>query len=86
MLPYKKVNIDPRRITDTDSFHAVLAKTLGFPYFYGKNLNAWIDCMTSLDMPSHGMTSFHAPPDGIFFWSWKTSTISRNGVQSFMQI
>ena len=66
MLPYKKVTIDLRLITDTESFHAVFAETLGFPYFYGKNMDAWIDCMTSLDMPSHGMTSVHAPSDGVF--------------------
>jgi len=65
MLPYKKVTIDLRGITDTASFHAVFAETLGFPYFYGNNMDAWVDCLTSLDMPAHGMTSVHAPQDGV---------------------
>ena len=38
---------------------------MGFPDFYGKNMNAWIDCMTSLDDPADGMTSIHAPQGGV---------------------
>ena len=66
MLQYTSVTIDLRKITDTESFHVVFSAVLGFPEFYGKNMNAWIDCMTSLDLPSHGMTKVHAPPDGVF--------------------
>ena len=28
-------------------------------------MDAWIDCMTSLDSPSDGMTSIHAPVGGV---------------------
>ena len=58
------VQIDCDRITDWDSFHDVFARVFGFPEFYGRNMNAWIDCMTSLDAPNDGMTSIHAPEDG----------------------
>ena len=58
------VQIDCDRITDWDSFHEVFAHVFGFPEFYGRNMNAWIDCMTSLDAPNDGMTSIHAPEDG----------------------
>jgi RNAse (barnase) inhibitor barstar len=44
-------------ISDFDSFHAVCERTLGFPGFYGRNMNAWIDCMTCVDDPAAGMTS-----------------------------
>ncbi len=44
-------------IRDFDTFHAVCARTLGFPAFYGRNMNAWIDCMTYVDDPGAGMTS-----------------------------
>ena len=37
---------------------------MGFPEFYRKNMNAWIDCMTSLDHPEDGMTKVHAPKEG----------------------
>jgi len=33
-------------ITDWASFHDVFMHTLGFPDFYGRNMDAWIDCMT----------------------------------------
>jgi hypothetical protein len=54
------VSIDCANIRDWNSFHDEFAALLGFPEFYGRNMNAWIDCMTSLDEPEHGMTSVHA--------------------------
>jgi RNAse (barnase) inhibitor barstar len=59
------VKIDTRRIRDWDSFHEVFAETFGFPSFYGRNMDAWIDCLTSLDEPADGMTTAHAPPGGV---------------------
>ena len=38
---------------------------MGFPNFYGKNMNAWIDCMSYLDDSSAGMTKFFVSPDEI---------------------
>ncbi len=59
------VKLDTRRITGWESFHDVFAEVFGFPDFYGRNMDAWIDCMTWLDDPSAGMTTVHAPPDGV---------------------
>ena len=59
------VKLDTKRITDWGTFHDVFAEMFGFPEFYGRNMNAWIDCMTSLDDPSAGMTTFHAPPGSV---------------------
>jgi|SRR5687768_3632727 len=55
----KNVTIDARRISDWDLFHDVFAEAFGFPVFYGKNMEAWNDCMTHLDDPEAGMTSIH---------------------------
>ena len=55
----KNVLIETEQISDWDSFHNTFAEILGFPDFYGCNLNAWIDCMTCLDDPDAGMTSIH---------------------------
>jgi RNAse (barnase) inhibitor barstar len=58
------VRITTSRITDWDSFHRVFAEVMGFPAFYGRNMDAWIDCMTSLDSPEDGLTKIHCtPPD-----------------------
>jgi hypothetical protein len=35
-------------IVDWASFHSECKRALGFPAFYGNNMNAWIDCMSSL--------------------------------------
>jgi hypothetical protein len=53
------VSLDCERIRDWKSFHDEFAAVFGFPDFYGRNMNAWIDCMTSLDQPEDGMTSVH---------------------------
>jgi hypothetical protein len=53
----KTIKIPVDEFHDWAPFHNVFAKTLGFPNFYGKNMNAWIDCMTSVDDPGCLMTS-----------------------------
>jgi hypothetical protein len=50
------IRIDASRIRDWDSFHSEFSNTLGFPDFYGRNMSAWVDCMTNLDDPDAGMT------------------------------
>ncbi len=59
------VKLDTRRITDWETFHDTFAEVFGFPAFYGRNMNAWIDCMTSLDEPEAEMSKVHAPPGGV---------------------
>lgn len=56
------IEIDANEISDWESFHTVFAKELGFPEFYGRNMNAWIDCMTCLDDKGAGMTATNAAP------------------------
>lgn len=51
--------IDCARIQDWETFHDVFAEVFGFPAFYGRNMDAWIDCMTSLDSPEDQLTSVH---------------------------
>jgi hypothetical protein len=63
------VEIDTDRIVDWDSFHDVFHASMGFPGFYGRNMDAWIDCMTDLDEPETRMTSIHVPRGGILVLS-----------------
>lgn len=37
--------VDGKSISDWASFHAWFAAEFGFPDYYGKNMDAWIDCM-----------------------------------------
>lgn len=41
--------IDARNILDWHSFHDVFAKEFNFPAYYGRNMNAWNDCMSDLE-------------------------------------
>ncbi len=55
----KLIKIECGNIKDWQSFHAEFNRVFGFPDFYGKNMNAWIDCMSSLSCPDDGMTKIH---------------------------
>jgi RNAse (barnase) inhibitor barstar len=44
-----KHEIDGAKISDWESFHTVFSKEFMFPSYYGKNMDAWIDCMSDLD-------------------------------------
>ena len=59
------VEIDTQNISDWDSFHSIFAGAFGFPDFYGRNMDAWIDCMTYLDEPDAGMTTIHVEKDQV---------------------
>jgi hypothetical protein len=70
------VRLDCSRITDRESFHSVFAELFGFPAFYGRNMNAWIDCMSWLDESGSEMTKITAPPGGVV-------TLQLDGVDEF---
>ena len=53
--------LDGSAIIDWDSFHTACEKEFGFPGFYGRNGNAWIDCMSYID-EDNGMTRFALQP------------------------
>ena len=74
----KSVKIDCANIKGWDSFHNEFSRVLGFPDFYGKNMDAWIDCMTSIDTPEDGMTTIHCKKGGFL-------TVELENVQSFKE-
>jgi len=62
----KRLSINADLIIDWDSFHDIFKITLGFPDFYGRNMDAWLDCMTYIDDKESGMTKV---------WINKTDTL-----------
>ena len=72
------VTIDGALIKDWDTFHDVFTETLGFPGWYGRNMNAWIDCMSCVDDPDAGMTKVQVPSGTVL-------TIAIDNVDSFSQ-
>ena len=56
------IRINSNLIIDEETFHSVFSDALGFPSFYGKNMNAWIDCMGYLDEPAAEMSAVHVAP------------------------
>ena len=44
----KKITLDARKMNTRENAHKYLAKKCGFPDYYGKNLDAAYDCLTSV--------------------------------------
>jgi len=51
------VELDGRRITNWPAFHNESQLCFGFPDIYGRNQDAWIDCLSGL-RDDDGMTAF----------------------------
>jgi hypothetical protein len=62
----QRARLQTRDITDEHSLHRVFAETMGFPAFYGHNMNAWIDCMSYLDDAGAGMSRYSVSPGELF--------------------
>lgn len=61
-----RVQLHTATIRDLPNFHAECQRALGFPAFYGANMNAWIDCMSSLDA-ADGMVGVQLQPGELLF-------------------
>ncbi len=59
------VTIPVEKIADWPSFHDVFSQALGFPDFYGRNMDAWIDCMSSIDAPEDSLSTVTIAPGHI---------------------
>lgn len=54
-MKFKKISVDFRQVNTLDEMHEALMKVFHFPDFYGKNVNALIDCWSSLRYPEDEM-------------------------------
>jgi hypothetical protein len=55
------VQLHGAAIRDWDTFHDQSTAVFGFPAFYGRNLDAWIDCLTYV-RNGDGMSRFTLGP------------------------
>jgi barstar (barnase inhibitor) len=53
------VHIIGDNIRDWPTFHDEFMRVFGFPEFYGRNMDAWIDCLTYIDDPDDAMSEIH---------------------------
>ena len=56
------VKLNGELLTDWDAFHTVSQEVFGFPAFYGRNISAWIDCLSYL-RDDDGMSSVRLKDD-----------------------
>ncbi len=48
------VIIDCAKIKSANDLHDAFDRIFGFPEYYGRNMDAWIDCMSCIDDPDAG--------------------------------
>ncbi|RZI41424.1 barnase inhibitor [Herbaspirillum sp. HC18] len=58
------VALDAHSINNWNTFHAECQVAFGFPDVYGRNMDAWIDCMCGL-RDDDGMTRFVLEPNEV---------------------
>lgn len=76
--------VDGAKMGDWDSFHDEFQRVLGFPSFYGRNMNAWIDCLSSLDAPEEGLTTVHVKPGTVLTLEVANAdSLKQNGREQF---
>jgi RNAse (barnase) inhibitor barstar len=68
--------VDANLITDWQTLHSVFAEKFGLPGFYGRDMDAWVDCLSYLDVPGAEMSSIHAQ-------SGQTLSLVIDSAQSF---
>ncbi|MEM7640945.1 MAG: barstar family protein [Pseudomonadota bacterium] len=75
--PDVTVDLDGRTMTSQDGFHKAFADGLGFPDFYGRNMDAWLDCMSCIDAPESGMSDVFIPSGGLLVIRIRNAEIMR---------
>jgi RNAse (barnase) inhibitor barstar len=71
------VRLDGAAIRDWPSFHRECQIKFGFPDFYGRNMDAWIDCLSTL-RDGDGMSAFTLAPDEILQIDIENSSVLHN--------
>jgi hypothetical protein len=56
------VCLNGETITDWASFHTECQQAFGFPDFYGRNMDAWVDCLSYL-RDDDAMSKFRLKPE-----------------------
>ena len=59
----KEITINCAGITEKEALHALFAKALHFPEWYGNNLDALYDLLTDLPEPTHVIVCKYAGPN-----------------------
>jgi hypothetical protein len=52
----KKIKLDFNKIVSIEDLHKELKEKMGFPEFYGGNVNALIDCLSAMRYPDEEMS------------------------------
>jgi len=64
-MEIKELEIDLAGVRESNEMHLLFKTVFGFPEFYGKNIHALIDCLSSLRYPEDNMTKIVLDKDEV---------------------
>lgn len=77
--------IDFLDVKNLENMHELLMRKFGFPDFYGRNIHALIECLSSLRYPEDGMTSINLKKNEILLLTIKNiAETSRDVIVDFI--
>jgi RNAse (barnase) inhibitor barstar len=71
------VRLNGAELRDWPSFHRECQVKFGFPDFYGRNMDAWVDCLSSL-REGDGMSAFTLAEDETLQIEIENSSVLQN--------
>lgn len=83
-MKFVTIDIDFSLIETLDDLHDILFEKFGFPDFYGRNINALIDCISSIRYPEEGMTSFFLNRDEFLLIRTRNMATSNENISTFL--
>lgn len=60
----KEITLDCSKFSNENIFYDELIPIFGFPDFFGRNINALIDCLSGLRYPEEGMIKVNVTKNG----------------------
>jgi hypothetical protein len=78
------VSLNGASIIDWDAFHAECQRQFGFPESYGRNMDAWVDCLSYL-RDEDGMSKFRLKPDEILEVQVKDAALLQEKMPEIME-
>ena len=79
------IHLDGAAIGDWPAFHRECQIKFGFPDFYGRNMDAWIDCLSTL-RDGDGMCAFILAPEETLQIEIANSSVLHNQATQILDI
>lgn len=77
----KEITLDCSKFSNENIFYDEIIPIFGFPDFFGRNINALIDCLSGLRYPEEGMIKVNVTKNGSLLLILKNYSLADDIVQ-----